>query len=34
MTLAPEPISFRSLIDGMRILVGGALRGDITVEVD
>ncbi|WP_407159284.1 ATP-binding protein [Bradyrhizobium sp. STM 3557] len=34
MTLAPEPINLRSLIDGMRILVGGALRGDITVEVD
>lgn len=33
MTLAPEPINLRSLIDGMRILVGGALRGDITVEV-
>ncbi|MBV9459459.1 MAG: response regulator [Bradyrhizobium sp.] len=34
MTLAPEPINLRSLIDGMRILVGGALRGDITVDVD
>ncbi len=34
MTLAPEPINFRSLIDGMRILVGGALRGDISVEVN
>jgi signal transduction histidine kinase len=34
MTLAPEPVNLRSLIDGMRILVGGALRGDITVEVD
>lgn len=33
MILAPEPINLRSLIDGMRILVGGALRGDITVEV-
>jgi signal transduction histidine kinase len=34
MTLAPEPVNLRSLIDGMRILVGGALRGDITVEVE
>jgi signal transduction histidine kinase len=34
MTLAPESINLRTLIDGMRILVGGALRGDITVEVD
>ncbi|MBR1208781.1 MULTISPECIES: ATP-binding protein [unclassified Bradyrhizobium] len=34
MTLAPEPVNLRNLIDGMRILVGGALRGDITVEVD
>jgi signal transduction histidine kinase len=34
MTLAPEPINLRSLIDGMRILVDGALRGDITVEID
>ncbi len=34
MTLTPEPVNLRTLIDGMRILVGGALRGDITVEVD
>ena len=34
LTLAPEPINLRSLIDGMRILVGGAPRGDITVDVD
>jgi CheY-like chemotaxis protein len=34
MTLAPEPVNLQTLIDSMRILVGGALRGDITVEVD
>jgi signal transduction histidine kinase len=34
MTLAPEPVNLQKLIDGMRILVGGALRGDIIVEVD
>jgi signal transduction histidine kinase len=34
MTLAPEPLNLRTLVDGMRILVGGALRGDISVEVD
>jgi signal transduction histidine kinase/ActR/RegA family two-component response regulator len=34
MPLAPEPISFRSLLETMRILVDGALRGDITVEID
>lgn len=34
MILAPEPVNLLNLIEGMRILVGGALRGDITVEVD
>ncbi len=34
MTLAPEPIDLQNLIDGMRILVDGALRGNITVEID
>lgn len=33
MILAPEPVNLLNLIEGMRILVGGALRGDITVEV-
>jgi signal transduction histidine kinase/ActR/RegA family two-component response regulator len=34
MTLVPEPVDLRSLIDGMRILVDGALRDDIVVDID
>lgn len=34
MTLAPEPVNLQNLIEGMRILVGGALRGDIIVKMD
>ncbi|HEY4030827.1 MAG TPA: ATP-binding protein [Caulobacteraceae bacterium] len=34
MTLTPEPIELKLLLDGMRILVDGALRGDIVVEVE
>jgi signal transduction histidine kinase len=34
MTLVPEPISLRELIDGMNTLVSGSLRGDITIEID
>jgi signal transduction histidine kinase len=33
MALVPEPIQLRELIDGMRTLVGGALREDIAIEI-
>jgi len=32
--LQPEAIDFHELLDGLRVLVGGALRGDISVAVD
>ncbi|HEX2841374.1 ATP-binding protein [Hyphomicrobium sp.] len=32
--LQPEAIDFNELLDGLRVLVGGALRGDISVAVD
>jgi signal transduction histidine kinase len=34
MTLTPEPIELKALLEGMRILVDGSLRGDIVVDVD
>jgi signal transduction histidine kinase len=34
MTLTPEPLELKVLLEGMRILVDGSLRGDIVVEVD
>jgi signal transduction histidine kinase len=34
MTLSPEPVDLLALIDGMRVLVDGALRDDIDVEID
>jgi signal transduction histidine kinase/CheY-like chemotaxis protein len=33
MALSPEAINLRSLLEGMHILVAGALRGDIVVDI-
>jgi CheY-like chemotaxis protein len=33
MTLSPEPVHLNALLEGMRILVGGALREDIAIDI-
>jgi signal transduction histidine kinase len=32
--LDPQPVDFAALLEGMRVLMGGALRGDIEFKVD